>query len=164
MPRGKADIANTALRIFLQEMGAQYDLERGLTPYRGRADFAEIREFFGERCCYCGVSFGPGTKAVQDHLVPINKTSLGLHAWGNIVPACADCNSKKQQKDWRDFVVERANLDAQERHRRIREYLDDYGYAPSDNLRVVASELYEEVGEISMTLIKAKLNRLQTTS
>jgi hypothetical protein len=52
MPRGKADIANTALRIFLPEMGAAYDEERGLKPYNGSEDFKVVRQFFGERCCY----------------------------------------------------------------------------------------------------------------
>src|SRR5438445_8889606 len=46
-----------------------------------------------------------GSRAAQDHLIPTNKTSLGLHAWGNIVPACADCNGKKQGSDWRDFII-----------------------------------------------------------
>ncbi len=62
MARGKADIANTALRIFLQEMGAAYDEECGLTPYNGSRDFKIVREFFGERCCYCDADL---SQAVQ---------------------------------------------------------------------------------------------------
>jgi hypothetical protein len=43
MARGRADIANTALRIFLQEMGAAYDEERGLKPYNGSKGFVQVR-------------------------------------------------------------------------------------------------------------------------
>ena len=107
MPRGRADIANTALRIFLQEMGAAYDEERGRSPYRGTKDqFAEIRDFFGQRCCYCGVEFSGSSPVNQDHLIPMNKTDLGLHAWGNVVPACQACNNARQRTDWRDYIIE----------------------------------------------------------
>ena len=41
MARGRADVANTALRIFLQEMGAEYDKERGFTPLRRRERLPE---------------------------------------------------------------------------------------------------------------------------
>jgi hypothetical protein len=40
----RADIANTALRIFLQEMGAVYDETRGLPVYDGKKHFLTIRE------------------------------------------------------------------------------------------------------------------------
>src|SRR5439155_19110045 len=134
MPRGRADIANTALRIFLQEMGAAYDEERGRPTYKGGRHFDEIKEFFGHRCCYCGIEFATGTPAVQDHLVPMNKADLGLHAWGNIVPSCQACNAKKQRKDWRDFIIERAEEAAAERHARVRAFLAEYEYSPSFDL------------------------------
>jgi hypothetical protein len=67
-------------------MGTAYDEERGLAVYDGKGHFAQVREFFGQRCCYCGDELVSG-RVAQDHLVPMNKTSLGLHAWGNVVPA-----------------------------------------------------------------------------
>jgi hypothetical protein len=162
MPAGaKANIANTAIRIFLQDMGAAYDEERGLPPYRGGHDFAKVKEFFGDRCCYCGVEFSAAIPAVQDHLIPMNKTDLGLHAWGNVVPACHPCNAKKQGGDWRDFIIERAGADAQERHTRVKAFRDEYKYAPSFDLVDTAEELYEEVGSIAMTLIGAKIKRVR---
>jgi hypothetical protein len=36
MARAKSDIANMAIRIFLQDMGRAYDDERDLPPYNGR--------------------------------------------------------------------------------------------------------------------------------
>lgn len=45
---------------------------------------------FGNRCAYCGKKADPIT---QDHFVPV--TAGGLTVLGNIVPACASCNSSK---------------------------------------------------------------------
>jgi hypothetical protein len=91
----------------------------------------------------------------------MNKADLGLHAWGNIVPACQTCNATKQRKDWRDFIIERAGPDAAERHARVRAFLDEYDYKATFQLREVAEELYEEVGNIAMTLIAAKIKRVR---
>lgn len=161
MPRGRPDIANTAVRIFLHEMGVAYDEERAKPPYKKARHFKEVQEYFGGRCCYCGMEFGTVSPAVEDHLIPTNKTDLGLHAWGNIVPACRDCNAQKQGADWRDFIIERAGVNAPERHARMRAFLKEYNYNPSLNLSEVAAELYEEMGEIAMTLIKAKIKRVR---
>lgn len=161
MPRAKSDVANTALRIFLQEMGAAYDEERGLPPYKRARDLPLIAEFFDGRCCYCGIPFDPAEPVVQDHLVPMNKTDLGLHAMGNVVPACAACNARKQGRDWREFIVERAGADAHERLTRVKTFVTGYHYAPSLDLRDVAAELYEEMGSIAMTLISSKVKRVR---
>lgn len=161
MARGRADIANTALRIFPQDMGAAYDQERGLEPYAGGKHFMTVREFFGDRCCYCGDEL-VANRTAQDHLIPMNKTSLGLHAWGNVVPACQDCNAKKQGREWHAFLVARAKEKTAERYERVTEFIQHYRYAPDPNdLRDTAEELYEEVGSIAMTLIGAKVKRVR---
>jgi hypothetical protein len=164
MARGKADIANTALRIFLQEMGAAYDVERGLPPYRGtKEDQAKILEFFLGRCCYCDLELAVG-QAAQDHLIPINKTSLGLHSWGNVVPACGPCNAKKQGGDWKAFIIRRAGVHAEERLDRMLRFLDQYKYKPRQELREVAEALYDEMGALGMALIEAKIRRVGAKS
>jgi hypothetical protein len=142
-------------------MGVAYDEARGLEPWKATKHFTTVKDFFGGKCCYCGIDFGPGAPANQDHLTPMNKTDLGLDAWGNIVPACAPCNNARQRKDWRDYIIERAGESAKERHTRVREFLDEYGYKPSFELRDVAEELYEEVGSIAMTLISVKIKRVR---
>jgi len=65
MPRSRANIANAALRIFLQEMGAAYDAERGLPAFGGRAHFAEVTAFFDGRCCYCREELGPAVRPTK---------------------------------------------------------------------------------------------------
>jgi HNH endonuclease len=162
VPRAKSDIANMAIRIFLQEMGRAYDEERQLPPYNSKQHFPTVRQFFEERCCYCGMDFA-STAAHQDHLIPVNKTDLGLHAWGNIVPACQECNAKKHGSDWRDFIVLRAGADARERHAKVHAFIEEYRYAPEFDLRDTAEELYAEVGSIAITLINEKIKRIRRT-
>jgi hypothetical protein len=161
MARARADIANTAVRIFLQEMGKLHDEERKLPPYR-KSDFATVREFFGNRCCYCDTAFDSTTAAHQDHLIPINRTDLGLDAWGNVVPACRGCNNKKQGADWRDFIIRRAGEHAAERHARVTAFLAKYKYHPDlHRIRAVAEALSDESAALGMTLIDAKIRRLR---
>lgn len=96
---------------------------------------ASLLTRFGGRCAYCGSP----PPLVEEHLVPINRTALGLHAWGNIVPACRSCNDIKAGNAWQDHP----QLDAL-RRAAIRRYIDDYGYAPDvAELRVVLGKLYE---------------------
>jgi hypothetical protein len=98
-----------------------------------------------------------------DHLIPINKKDLGLHAWGNIVPACNPCNSKKQGGDWRDFIIQRAGPSAAERHQRMRDFLESYPYHPSYDLGSIVNDLYVEVGAVAMALIQEKVKRTKET-
>lgn len=140
-------------------MGAAYDEERGLPPYGGKKHFEEVRGFFDDRCCYCGDQLLT-SRVAQDHLIPMNKASIGLHAWGNVVPACQDCNAKKQGREWHAYLVERAGANASERYQRIGAFVSTYAYAPDlSGLREIVDELYEEVGQIAVTLITMKVKR-----
>jgi hypothetical protein len=162
MPRGKADIANTAIRIFLQDFGAAYDEMRGLPRYSKAKHFGEIKSFFAERCCYCGTDIAVG--GVQDHLVPLNRTDLGLHAWGNIVPSCAACNAYKQGKPWHEVVAERAGSAASERYKAIKSFVAKYDYDPPFDLANATADLYAEVGAVAMALIRTKIERTREAS
>jgi hypothetical protein len=159
VPRGKPDISNTAVRIFLQEFGAAYDDQRGLPRYAKGKHFNEIRAFFDDKCCYCGTDLEG--RGVQDHLVPLNQTGLGLHAWGNIVPSCAPCNAFKQGKPWHEVVAARAGDEAASHYKRITEFVSHYGYAPPYDLASATADLYAEVGEVAMALIKTKIRRTE---
>ena len=79
MPKARADIANTAVRIFLQEMGKEYDRERDLEPFAKKHLKAEVLDFFDGRCCYCGIELTPA-RVHGDHLIPTNRKDLGLDA------------------------------------------------------------------------------------
>lgn len=82
--------------------------KRGLDPMPGWAQI-EIREEFGGRCGYCRQR--PAT--TWDHAVPISKG--GRTTPGNVVPACVTCNSSKRDRD-------------------LDEWLDEKGYAYSEEL------------------------------
>ena len=143
-------------------MGSAYDEERGFVPYNAK-HFPEVRDFFGKRCCYCGDTLEL-SRTAQDHLIPMNKSSLGLHAWGNVVPACTDCNAQRQGKEWHSFLVRRARTDAAERYERVQEFVTKFRYAPKpENLRKVAEDLYSEVGTVAMALIATKVRRFRET-
>jgi hypothetical protein len=144
-------------------MGEAYDTKRNLTPYDGKKHFLEVRSFFGDRCCYCDDPLRPD-RAAQDHLIPMNKTGLGLHAWGNVVPACLDCNAKKQGREWHAFLVERAGPHAAERYQRVTDFVRKYNYSPDlQPLRTVAEDLYAEIGVVAMAMIETKIQRLRRT-
>lgn len=155
----KSNIANTAVRVFLQDFGAEYDVARELPKYQKKAHLPEIAEFFGNQCCYCGIEFGPDHSPVEDHLVPLNRTALGLHAWGNIVASCDSCNSFKQSKPWHEVVAAKAGAEASERYERIREFVAHYGYDPPYDLAAATADLYAEAGEVAMALIRTKIKR-----
>jgi hypothetical protein len=159
----RQDIANTAVRIFLQEFGATYDEERTLPRYVRKKHLPEIAEFFGDRCCYCGSEFGPTRKPVEDHLIPLNRTELGLHAWGNIVPSCDECNRFKHAKEWHAVVAAKAGRMAADRYKRIKEYIEQHGYAPPYDLANATADLYAEVGDVAMALIRTKVKRTHET-
>jgi hypothetical protein len=143
-------------------MGKEYDKARGLDPFAKKHLLEDVLDFFEGRCCYCGDEL-PASKVHGDHLIPTNKTDLGLDAWGNIVPACGPCNSTKHGKDWRDFIITRAGADARERHERMGEFLAKYPYKPTYDMATTVGELYAEAGAIAMTLIHEKVGRAKQT-
>lgn len=157
MARSKSDIANSAIRIFLQDVGKFYDKARGFEPFGPKMAQKEVLlEFFDSRCCFCGREITISNLS-QDHLIPMNKANLGLHAWGNVVPCCAPCNSRKQKRPWKEFLVEVASEESSRlRMQRIEEFVVAKKYDPKLNLHQYADNLYEDVGEVAMTLIQLR--------
>ena len=76
MARSKSDISNSAIRIFLQEVGKFYDKERGFEPFiPKKAQKIELLEYFNYECCFCGIQIDENTFS-QDHLIPMNHRVL----------------------------------------------------------------------------------------
>jgi len=161
MARSKSDISNSAIRIFLQDVGKFYDKARGLEPFGPKvAQKDELLEFFNHKCCFCGTGIDRKSLS-QDHLIPMNKTSLGLHAWGNVVPCCSSCNNEKQQKPWKEFLSAKAGQEAAVREQLILDFVKSKNYDPSLNLHAFADNLYEDVGQVAMTLINLRYKQAQ---
>lgn len=163
MAKSKSDISNSAIRIFLQDVGKYYDEARGFEPFGPKvAQKDELLAFFKNQCCFCGVGITKTTLS-QDHLIPMNKSDLGLHAWGNVVPCCQQCNNDKQRKPWQDFLSEKAGNKAiaKSREIRINEFVNSKNYDPTLDLHQFADNLYEDVGQVAMTLINLRYKQAQ---
>jgi hypothetical protein len=161
MARSKSDISNSAIRIFLQDVGKYYDEARGFEAFGPKvAQKDELLNFFNHECCFCGVEITRKTLS-QDHLIPMNKSDLGLHAWGNVVPCCQQCNNDKQQKPWQDFLFVKAGKDTALRERRINDFVNSKNYDPTLNLHQFADNLYEDVGQVAMALINLRYKQAQ---
>ena len=112
----------------------------------------ELLDYFDQSCCFCGDEIDERTVS-QDHLIPMNKASLGLHAWGNVVPCCRPCNNEKQQRPWKEFLAEKAP-----------EYLEGRTakkYDPNLDLHEYADNLYQDVGEVALTLIQLRYKQAE---
>ena len=162
MARSKSDISNSAIRIFLQDVGKYYDQARGFDPFIPKVSQKnELLEFFNNQCCYCGADIN--SKSISlDHLIPMNKTALGLHARGNVVSCCQGCNNEKQQTDWSDFIKKKADrLALDQRRNRIEQFVASKNYDPNLNLHEYADNLYEDIGAVAMTLINLRYKQAE---
>lgn len=71
-------------------------------PYNAKQLVARFSAL-GMKCLYCGDK--DRDQLTEDHLMPISKG--GWYCLENLVPACWDCNSKKNNRhplDWLDSV------------------------------------------------------------
>jgi len=161
MASTKGAISNTAIRIFLQKVGRYYDEKRGFKPLTVRLNKDEkimLLTYFEYQCCYCGTKINISNIS-RDHLIPENRLSLGLHAWGNVVPCCRDCNEGKNKKSWITFLKTKSGIDFKNRKNKIEKFVKDMKYDPNLNLHEYANNLYQDVGEVAMTLINLRYNQ-----
>jgi hypothetical protein len=128
------DAQNALIRLILSKIGeASFD-ER---------DWQATKAYFDNRCAYCP----DGGADQMDHGVPINRTKLGEHRLGNVIPACKKCNSGKHQRDYREHLGE-----DQDRIDRIENYMTSSGYVPlGDNKQVKAilDQAHKEVAALA---------------
>jgi len=92
----------------------------------------------------------------------MNKTALGLHAWGNVVACCQGCNNEKQQTDWSDFLKKKVEGEVFDSQRdRIEQFVASKNYDPNLNLHEYADNLYEDIGAVAMTLINLRYKQAE---
>lgn len=82
--------------VKIPELAKKYNAEReGLTTRRlikeqvSKEDWKELLNKFDNSCAYCGTQ----SDLTKDHVLPISKG--GKHEVKNLVPACKNCNSSK---------------------------------------------------------------------
>jgi len=101
----------------------------------GREEIAKVLAFFGAdppECVYCG------SYEVRrwDHLVPVKKG--GETVLGNMVPACARCDDSKRDLPFEEWMMSetrwspksRGIRDVDQRVKRIKAYIQHFGYTP----------------------------------
>lgn len=71
-----------------------------MVKVRRRLDYVpftrgNIYASYGYRCQYCGHEY-PSKDLTFDHVIPVSQG--GKKGWDNIVPACMDCNRKKDNR------------------------------------------------------------------
>jgi HNH endonuclease len=115
------DVQNSLVRFILWQIDRE-PTDRHLQP---------AKDYFDNKCVYCG----EGEGLDFDHAVPINKKSLGQGRVGNLVPSCGDCNQKKGQKDFREYL--KGDPDGDKKIAKILAYMASKNYVPlGDNKQV----------------------------
>lgn len=106
------------------------------------SDWQETKAYFKNRCAYCGAE----TDLIRDHAIPINKAKLGEHRIGNLVPSCNDCNAKKGNRDYGEYLNE-----DHEKKQTIESYMDSKNYVPLGNneqVRMILDLAHAEVSAL----------------
>ncbi|WP_423910094.1 HNH endonuclease [Candidatus Spongiihabitans sp.] len=116
------------------------------------SDWIEVKKSFGQKCVYCEEA----KVLVMDHAVPINRTHLGEHRLGNLVPACKECNNEKGgYMDYREFLSSEPK-----RLNKIEEHMHKHKYTPLkdqenfEQMQEVIKLAHEELNPLSKRYIK----------
>ena len=89
------------IRIFDSTKRAKRRAQIGATIHKVTPkQWGEIQARYKHHCAYC---LKPFKTLTMDHVVPLARG--GDHTVGNIVPACAKCNSAKHARHQLDFVA-----------------------------------------------------------
>lgn len=90
--------------------------KRNLPATLTAEQWERIKEYFNNRCAYCGVE----TKLTQDHVVSV--ASNGGYEVNNIVPACHHCNCSKSSTDYNSWYINQVCY-TEERHNKIMQHI-----------------------------------------
>jgi 5-methylcytosine-specific restriction endonuclease McrA len=133
------DAQNAFIRFILSKLG-QESFDEG--------NWRDTKDHFRNGCAYCDDG---GTDLEMDHGVPINKTKLGEHRLGNLIPSCKRCNSGKHQKDFGEFLGEDV-----ERIQRIVDYMELRNYVPladNDQIKMILEQAHMEIAALAYRYI-----------
>jgi len=131
--RAIGNASNLLIRNILSSLGQEQFTKE---------DWLETVSYFDNRCAYCGQH----GEMEMDHIVPMNKSSLGEHKLGNLVPSCKPCNRKKHDKSYLDFLE--GNPAVVEK---IESYMKSRNYSPITNSQIneLMKSAYDEVSNLA---------------
>jgi len=162
----KGDASNAAVRALLTLIGENHDLAVLGTPpgeLRGKKLKQRLAIDFNNKCAYCNINVSD--KMEVDHVIPMNQKSLGQHMYGNLVPACKDCNRSKRSLSLEEFLDKYSVPNASQLKHKIQSRARRYGVnPPSDSLRSLVANLYLEVGNLVSKQAGAILKNLPAPS
>jgi hypothetical protein len=95
--RAKSDVANKLISMFLHELSRRIS-ENWPIKVDGEEYEELVRKWFNNRCPYCSCNLAD-TVSVIEHLDGMNRYRAGLHAPGNVLVACRQCNCEKRRDD-----------------------------------------------------------------
>jgi hypothetical protein len=83
----------------------------------------------------------------MEHIIPINRTALGEHRLGNLVPACRSCNTTKADQDYRAFLAQETDRVAA-----IEAHMMKHDYTPigeNRRLRQIIEMAHQDVRQLA---------------
>ncbi len=119
---GKASVLQAVKKFFKTDKGRKLNVKavqtylsnkKGLQASLTVSEWEDVLDDFENKCAYCGAE----TELLQEHFIPVSKG--GGYIRGNIVPACKPCNSRKRDKDPRDWLP-------REKYEQIARYLNRF--------------------------------------
>ncbi len=121
-------------------------------------DLQKTVEFFDYKCPYTGEDIRENyenNSCVLDHLVPQNRTSCGLHVYGNLIPTTASTNQRKAAKNYEEFILRDTEGSAEQKQARIdkiHEFIRQSGYAEKvaniEEIKRVCQAKYDEIKQM----------------
>lgn len=155
----KQNAAKAATRGFLELVGPKYDaINLGLAPKEltKKALQRRLLDDFGNKCVYCSRTLDLKT-IVIDHVVPINKSDVGLHMLGNFAAACSSCNSKKGGMPLDQYLADHSPEESQRIQKLLKDRRKKFGADVNvDELKMLAENLYQEVSSfVDLCLARA---------
>jgi hypothetical protein len=147
----KQSASNQFVRTVLTLVGESRDLEvLGLAPgqLRGAKLRLSLLAEFKNKCAYCQSPITAATSDI-DHVVPMNKASLGLHMYGNLVPTCKPCNSDKHSDSLDEFISKHPGRVSVKVSANLKQRSNKYGSdLDTKPLRDFVQNLYSAVSDL----------------
>lgn len=142
--------SNSAVRAALTILGERRDAAvLGLAPgnLRGKKIRAALMEEFENRCAYCEDKLRDDFHV--DHLVPMNRVSLGLHMYGNLVPACSPCNAAKKASSLESFIQETKLPNGKRIQAKLAKRATKFGAdLDSKKVRQLMEDMYQQISDL----------------
>lgn len=136
---GKAQ--NLVVRNILSNLGDESFSEN---------DWKNTKEFFNNGCAYCGSK----EQLIMEHAIPINKTMLGEHRLGNIVPSCNKCNKEKASQSYDTFLKDAPRLEKIETYMKSKKYEPLGSHSKSEIIAELLEKAYLDTAEVAKRYIE----------